>query len=936
MLKNQLIKQKISLNYNLIARVVSYSSSCIKPAILLLSMLVLGAQLLLAQQKRVFLIGNSVTDGVNYDGLDALASSRSKIQTTARHMIPGSPLQLLWESRNGTSGFTTIPFGFPQQAFTNYQWDNITLQPFDRLLEGTDGDLEMINNYINLAKTNSPNVQFHIFARYPRTPGDVSPSDNTLTAATWNNIWNTTYVDDWGGARETKDYFEKLLVRVKATSVINKPVLIVPCGDVMKALNDKMAAGQIPGYTKIWQVYADGIHMNNIGSYILACTFYASLYKDSPVGIGVPTQYGAISSTLANAIQQTVWEVVSNHPYAGISTAGMVAVTGVTLSQTNTAVAINQNFQLTATIAPSNASNQAVNWSSSNSTVATVSSSGVITGVLAGNATITATTTDGSFAATCLVNVSASNIAVTSVAVLPTTLSVRVGNSSTLSATVSPNNATNTAVNWSSSNDAIVLVDATGKVTAVSAGNATITATTQSDNKTATCAFTSLANAAPTAVITATPITGTSPLVVNFSSAGSADSDAGDFILGYEWDFGDGSAIDKSAGPTHTFLSGGTFIVKLKVMDNNNLFGAQVTQTITVIQGTSNNIATSGAGAIWQDIPAATPTSNSSKLLSSGINDANLTTDVVATDVNNTNNWQAAGTTWTTAQNGITSVKYYNGTTNSITADNGIFSAGIKLQSSIDGITWQDENGWNVLPTYPYDVTASNQIYTFSGAMLNNVRGIRVIGQVRTAANEYQTSWAIKVKEIEVIKTAATTPVNLVSFSVKAIANRARINFATELETNNNYFKVEKSTDGLNFTLLGKINAKGNNSSYFIYDVAPANGVNYYRLTQYDLNGDFENLGIRQLSFSLGNSEISVYPIPNSGNLFVNLNNFEAKQVKVSLSKLNGKIIYTQNLDANVNNKIHKINLAQKPEAGVYMLQLTAPGLYKTYKVIFN
>ncbi|TAH01603.1 MAG: T9SS C-terminal target domain-containing protein, partial [Sphingobacteriales bacterium] len=688
--------------------------------------------------------------------------------------------------------------------------------------------------------------------------------------------------------------------------------------------------------TKIWQVYADAIHMNNIGSYILACTYYATLYKDSPVGIGVPSQYGAIDNALANSIQQTVWEVVSNHPFAGISTAGIVAVTGVTLSETNTAVAVNQNFQLTATIAPTNATNQSTTWSSSNSSVATVSSTGVIKGVSAGNATITATTTDGSFVANCLVNVSTSNIPVTSIAVLPTTLSVKVGNSSTLAATVSPNNATITSVNWSSSNDAIVSVDANGKVTAVSAGNATITATTQSDNKTATCAFTSLANAAPTAVITATPITGTSPLVVNFSSAGSADADAGDFILGYEWDFGDGSAIDKSATPSHTYINGGTFIVKLKVMDNNNLFGEQVTKTITVIQGTSSNIAVTGTGVTWDNIPADNSLSDESKSDNNLVNNGNITESFGLNDVSTADNWQAAGTIWTQTQNGITSVKYYNGTTNSVMYENGIFTAGIKLQSSTDGTTWKDVSDWTISPAYTYDLQVSNQIYTFSGEALNNVMGIRIIGQVRSKAVEMTTSWSIKLKEVEVIKTVSTTPVNLKSFDAKVIGNKAKINWSTALEINNKYFELEKSTNGINFSLLAKVPAKGSNSSYTIDDVAPSNGVNYYRLTQYDLNGDFKNLGIRQVTFGLTNNEISVYPIPNNGDLYIDLNNFGAKQVKVSISNLNGKIVYSQDLLNTLNTNKYKLNLKQKPNPGIYMLQITAPGLYKTYKVVFQ
>jgi uncharacterized protein YjdB len=82
-----------------------------------------------------------------------------------------------------------------------------------------------------------------------------------------------------------------------------------------------------------------------------------------------------------------------------------VPVTGVTLSPTSASVAVNATTQLTATVAPSNATNKNVTWSTSNSTIATVSSSGLVTGKAAGSATITVTTQDQGKTATCAVTV---------------------------------------------------------------------------------------------------------------------------------------------------------------------------------------------------------------------------------------------------------------------------------------------------------------------------------------------------------------------------------------------------------------------------------------------------------------------------------------------------------------------------------------------------
>mgnify|MGYP005807243017 FL=1 len=90
-------------------------------------------------------------------------------------------------------------------------------------------------------------------------------------------------------------------------------------------------------------------------------------------------------------------------------TAAAVPVTGVTLSQTQASLYSNRTpntLTLTATVAPDNATNQAVTWTSSDSAVATVDQNGVVTAVAPGTAVITATTADGGKTASCTVTVS--------------------------------------------------------------------------------------------------------------------------------------------------------------------------------------------------------------------------------------------------------------------------------------------------------------------------------------------------------------------------------------------------------------------------------------------------------------------------------------------------------------------------------------------------
>lgn len=167
-----------------------------------------------------------------------------------------------------------------------------------------------------------------------------------------------------------------------------------------------------------------------------------------------------------------------------------ISVTGVTLNKAELALSVGGSETLTATVAPAEATNKNVTWKSSNAAIASVDANGKVTGVAAGEATITVTTEDGGKTATCKVTVKTATIAVTGVTLNKTATSLLVGGSETLTATVAPAEATNKKVTWKSDKPEIASVDANGKVTGVKAGETTITVTTEDGAKTATCKVT--------------------------------------------------------------------------------------------------------------------------------------------------------------------------------------------------------------------------------------------------------------------------------------------------------------------------------------------------------------------------------------------------------------------------------------------------------------
>ena len=154
---------------------------------------------------------------------------------------------------------------------------------------------------------------------------------------------------------------------------------------------------------------------------------------------------------------------------------------------------VNNTAQLGVTTTPENANNYTLEWSSSNTAVATVDGAGLVTGVAQGTATITVTLRDnlegGVYTATATVNVPGP-LAVTGISLNPTVMGIYTNALPVeIAATIEPENASNKQIVWTTSDPSVATVDS-GFVTGVSAGTAVITATTVDGNFAASCEVT--------------------------------------------------------------------------------------------------------------------------------------------------------------------------------------------------------------------------------------------------------------------------------------------------------------------------------------------------------------------------------------------------------------------------------------------------------------
>ncbi len=228
-------------------------------------------------------------------------------------------------------------------------------------------------------------------------------------------------------------------------------------------------------------------------------------WKSSNENAATVSDYGTV--TAVNQGEATITATADGGQTAtcNVTVNPRVLVTSIALTSSSGTWSVVEGGQLTlvATVAPDNATDQTIEWTSSKEDIATVSSYGLVTGIKAGTAIITAKTTDGSNKSAYHNITVTAKIPVTRVTVSPTSATLNVGGTQRLTATVTPSNATYGSVVWTSSDPNIVR--ASGRdITAMNPGTATITATSVDDpTKFGTCTVTVRSQ-------TVTPVTGIS------------------------------------------------------------------------------------------------------------------------------------------------------------------------------------------------------------------------------------------------------------------------------------------------------------------------------------------------------------------------------------------------------------------------------------------
>ena len=281
-----------------------------------------------------------------------------------------------------------------------------------------------------------------------------------------------------------------------------------------------------------------------------------------------------------------------------------------------------------------------------------------------------------------------------------------------------------------------------------------------------------------------------------------------------------------------------------------------------------------------------------------------------------------------------------NSSSSSPTITNTIFWNNKKNGSNaIVGADIEDNNS---TPTVTYCLTQANSTYSSGTGIINNQNPLFIDaangdytlqtgspainagdGSSGSSVNTAALDLADNPRFVGVIDMGAyendgvVLPVELLYFYAEKAENDALLSWETATEIDNNYFDIEWSTNGIEFTKIGQVHGAGTTNDITHYDflhTSPAQGLNYYRLKQVDFNGKFEYTNILSIEFENTKTEYQIFPNPATD--YIVIDGMDEGEM-VQIFNVNGQLVksFYQNVSA------QQINISDLA-SGTYFIKM--------------
>lgn len=185
--------------------------------------------------------------------------------------------------------------------------------------------------------------------------------------------------------------------------------------------------------------------------------------------------------------------------------------------------------------------------------------------------------------------------------------------------------------------------------------------------------------------------------------------------------------------------------------------------------------------------------------------------------------------------------------------------------------------------------------------------------------------------------TVSPLPIELLSFDAIMNNKQVDVTWSTATETNNDYYTIEKSKDGIHFEALSIVDAAGNSSSIINYkdiDTNPFEGISYYRLKQTDFNGTFTYSKIVAVNYSFTKDGFTIFPNPTQGEINITFEDLEQKEVLVVIRDISGKECFSKVIITQEHQQLIGIDSEHKLAAGTYIITASSNNKLYSKKLI--
>ncbi|MFN3556064.1 MAG: hypothetical protein ACK4VN_08900 [Bacteroidales bacterium] len=233
--------------------------------------------------------------------------------------------------------------------------------------------------------------------------------------------------------------------------------------------------------------------------------------------------------------------------------------------------------------------------------------------------------------------------------------------------------------------------------------------------------------------------------------------------------------------------------------------------------------------------------------------------------------------------------------------------ATVGIPKSDQAFSWTDNTG---------DLTAaSNPVYEVSAVYANGV----------------------KSPGVSVSFENNPLPIDLLYFNARAERSQVALEWATATEINNDFFTIERSSDGHNWQIIGYETGAGNSSQTLRYaytDSNPLEGIVYYRLKQTDFDGQFEYFAPVAVSLSGARSQAEILQVETHNNRLTIWINNQDETAQLIVANLQGRILYNGNLSAADPIQQIRVDLAQNIAGEVWVIRLSNGFSYDEKKIM--